>query len=304
MKKFCLILSVILTAIAVNAQEHKSYFSKRAVLPFPSCFTDGDQAKRLGMDCVATLQMTDVAMSVMPDEGVMAVFAGVAPGAADTTYVTVTRRHGSEVWNMPVTSVSRPECMPVAKTQVDSLALALGADMDHFAAVKTNDGILHAIICKNGAAIEIATDPDKTMDAKNATASLSEAGYYCLNGTVNETYPDGKQKYEATYENGRPIGIETRWREDGTKDWYWSRDGESGMWVTFRTSGIISHVSRWQLSVDLSGYGEELCPGYNAHGYSWEYDGAGMQVEAYRFRHGVQDGSVKQGENSAVITTN
>lgn len=105
-----------------------------------------------------------------------------------------------------------------------------------------------------------------------------------------------------TYKDGKKVGTETLWREDGTKVWEWVRkDDNTARWSHYRPNGMVRLISRWDLLPEPRDLVGVRLTGAVANMYTWEYDKVGMQVEAYRFNDGVLDGSNKQGINSAIL---
>lgn len=178
------------------------------------------------------------------------------------------------------------------------------------------DGLIHVLTTTNYPGLEIEFNEEwidsdiptalgengSVYGQQKALTPLKESGYYVLNGTITENYPDGKPMHTVTYKDGRRTGIETLWREDGTKRWEWTRFANNrAQWVHYRPNGMIRIISRWKTQAVPRDLNEVTLNGAIADMYTWEYDKVGMQVEAYRFHDGVLDGSSKQGINSAII---
>lgn len=178
------------------------------------------------------------------------------------------------------------------------------------------DGLIHILTTTNYPGLEIefneawiADATPTTMGAANsiygkqqALTPLSKSGYYTLNGTFTETFPNGQTQHTVTYKDGRRTGVETLYREDGTKVWEWVRnDDETARWSHYRENGMVRLISRWKTKPEPRDLHGVHLNGFIADMYTWEYDKVGMQVESYRFNDGILDGTLKQGINSAIL---
>lgn len=219
-------------------------------------------------------------------------------------YVAISRDNG-KTWKFKVLPVALPQHHRLDHPSLGYVTMRQG-----------QDGLIHVLTTTNYPGLEIefneewidsdivtAKGAEGTVYGKqSAITPLSESGYYCLNGTQTFTYPDGQKLYEVTYKNGRKVGTETLWREDGGKEWEWTRfDDGTAQWSKFRANGIYDRISRWNTTPEPRDLPGVRLNGYLADMYTWEYDRAGMQVEALRFKDGVMDGTQKQGINSAIL---
>lgn len=205
-------------------------------------------------------------------------------------YVGISRDNG-KTWQIRTIPVTLPQHHRVDYPSLGYCTLRQG-----------QDGLIHILTTTNYPGLEIEFNEAWITSDKTDMTTLAESGYYCLNGTFTESFADGKPHYTVTYKDGRRVGKETLYREDGTKEWEWNRNDDNGSWSIFRKSGIYDRISRWNLRPEPRDLPGVRLNGYVAEGYTWEYDRAGMQVESYRFHNGVLDGSMRQGINSAVIT--
>lgn len=163
------------------------------------------------------------------------------------------------------------------------------------------DGLIHVLTTTNYPGLEIEFNQEWIESDDMQLHSLAASGYYVLNGKFEDRYENGNPQHVVTYKDGKRIGIETLWREDGTKEWEWVRENGHGQWSIYKPNGIYDRISRWNLYPEPRDLPGIRLNGAIADGYVWEYDRAGMQVEALRFNNGILDGSEKQGENSAII---
>jgi formylglycine-generating enzyme required for sulfatase activity len=72
-------------------------------------------------------------------------------------------------------------------------------------------------------------------------------GDFVLHGPVVYFAPDGRKRYEVSYEFGRKAGSETLWRDDGSLRWRWEHraDGTS-IWTQFWDNGAKRAESTWK----------------------------------------------------------
>lgn len=164
------------------------------------------------------------------------------------------------------------------------------------------DGLIHVLTTTNYPGLEIEFNEAWIESYDVQLHDFATSGYYVREGTFTEQYADGKPLHTVTYKAGRRVGIETLWRENGTKRWEWTRENDRGQWAHYRENGMFRIISRWNLRPEPRDLVGIRLNGAVADGYLWEYDRSGMQVEAIRFVDGVMDGTSKQGINSAVIT--
>lgn len=173
------------------------------------------------------------------------------------------------------------------------------------------DGLIHILTTTNYPGLEIEFNEawltsdvpleGADMDPQRYITPLAKSGYYCLNGTFTDKFPDGKVRHVVTYKDGRRVGVETLYRPDGTKEWEWTRENDRGRWSIFKANGKYDRISRWNLRPEPRDFPGIRLNGAVADGDTWEYDNVGMQIESYRFHDGVLDGTQKQGMNSAII---
>lgn len=178
------------------------------------------------------------------------------------------------------------------------------------------DGLIHVLTTTNYPGLEIEFneawidssittslgEKGSVYGKQEALTPLKESGYYVLDGTITENYADGKPLHSVTYKEGRRTGVETLWREDGTKRWEWTRfDDNTAKWVHYRPNGLIHIISRWKTQAEPRDLYKVTLNGAIADMYTWEYDKSGMQTESTRFNNGVMEGSEKN-FNSAIIT--
>ncbi len=78
-------------------------------------------------------------------------------------------------------------------------------------------------------------------------AGVGDDGRYLLHGKEQWYFPDGTLRYEATYERGEKVGMETRYRTDGSKVWQWDHrpDGTS-TWTQWWPNGTKKAASTWK----------------------------------------------------------
>jgi BNR repeat protein/MORN repeat protein len=72
-------------------------------------------------------------------------------------------------------------------------------------------------------------------------------GDYVRHGTETWYYPDGKKKYEVTYQDGRKTGKETFWGPQGHAKWSWERPNDgSSVWTHYWPNGQKKIESSWR----------------------------------------------------------
>jgi formylglycine-generating enzyme required for sulfatase activity len=86
-------------------------------------------------------------------------------------------------------------------------------------------------------------------DGKPKATWSASTGYsgYRLDGQQIFYYPNGQKQWEATFSDGRRLGTETWWGEDGRKEWQrvYSPDG-SWTWRIFGSAGQVAAESQWK----------------------------------------------------------
>ncbi len=94
---------------------------------------------------------------------------------------------------------------------------------------------------------------------------VADDGRYLLHGATTVFFENGKPHYEADYDLGRKIGVETLWRPDGSMQWRWEhRPDGSGLWTQFWENGKKRAESTWRNFVP--------------HGRAERWDGYGRSV--------------------------
>ncbi len=219
-------------------------------------------------------------------------------------FVAISRDNG-KTWKFKTLPITLPQHHRVTHPSLGYVTMRQG-----------HDGLIHVLTTTNYPGLEIEfnegwidSDIVTVKDAEgsvygkqSALTPLAKSGYYVLNGKKSYTYPNGQKQYEVTYKDGKKVGTETLWREDGTKVWEWVRkDDNTARWSHYRPNGMVRLISRWDLLPEPRDLVGVRLTGAVANMYTWEYDKVGMQVEAYRFNDGVLDGSNKQGINSAIL---
>jgi antitoxin component YwqK of YwqJK toxin-antitoxin module len=99
-------------------------------------------------------------------------------------------------------------------------------------------------------------------------------GDYVLHGPENWFYPDGKKKYEVTYQDGRKTGKESFWLAGGALKWSWDHhpDG-TGTWTQYRADGSKKIESNWR--------------GFKADGLAIHWNLKGGAIQKITFKDGA-----------------
>ncbi len=99
-------------------------------------------------------------------------------------------------------------------------------------------------------------------------------GDYVLDGPETWFGPDGRKRYEVTYDFGRKAGREELWRADGSVAWTWDRrpDG-TGIWIRYWENGTKRTESEWQ--------------GLKADGNATRWEPDGKEAAHYQFADGL-----------------
>ncbi|MBI4893269.1 MAG: SUMF1/EgtB/PvdO family nonheme iron enzyme [Acidobacteria bacterium] len=75
---------------------------------------------------------------------------------------------------------------------------------------------------------------------------VSSARGYLLDGEENWLFEDGRRQYSVEWKEGRKVGVETLWSDDGAKVWEWvRRKGGPDVWVQYWPNGRKRHESSW-----------------------------------------------------------
>lgn len=205
-------------------------------------------------------------------------------------YVALSRDNG-KTWHIRTIPYTLPQHHRVQYPSLGYVTMRQG-----------HDGLIHVLTTTNYPGLEIEFNEAWIESDDTQLHDMTTSGYYVKEGAYSEQYADGKPLYSVTYKNGRRVGTETLWRENGSKRWEWTRENDRGQWAHYRENGMFRIISRWNLRPEPRDLIGIRFNGAVADGYLWEYDRAGMQVESIRFADGVMDGTSKQGINSAVIT--
>jgi antitoxin component YwqK of YwqJK toxin-antitoxin module len=134
---------------------------------------------------------------------------------------------------------------------------------------------------RGGSTAEPQKHEEKYPDGKiRATWSsrIGANGDYTLHGTETWHYPDGKKKYEVTYQDGIKRGKETFWLPSGAVKWSWDhRSDGTAVWTQCWPSGQKKIESNWH--------------GYKADGVAREWDHKGNVKQTVTFKDGAVVGS-------------
>jgi hypothetical protein len=116
------------------------------------------------------------------------------------------------------------------------------------------------------------THPDGSTKAY-WSGQIDPAGRFVLHGTESWFYLRGQKQYEVTWRHGKKLGVETCWREDGSKAWEWEHraDGTS-TWTQYWRSGKMKSRSNWR-------HGK-------AEGEAVRWDYTGREIARREFRAG------------------
>jgi hypothetical protein len=106
------------------------------------------------------------------------------------------------------------------------------------------------------------------------SGSVADDGRFLLEGKEQWFYADGKSHYEASYNLGRKIDMETLWRADGSIEWQRQHapDGTT-LWTQFWENGTKKSESTWRDS--------------HADGPARRWDREGKLISEVRFANGV-----------------
>ncbi|MHC4674879.1 MAG: SUMF1/EgtB/PvdO family nonheme iron enzyme [Planctomycetota bacterium] len=108
------------------------------------------------------------------------------------------------------------------------------------------------------------------------SAKTCPDGRYLLHGTETWYYEDGQKQFEVTYYNGRKVGAEAYWGEDGARQWSWDHNepDDTSVWTQYWPNRLKRVQSTWQ-------YGGKV-----AHGDAYHWDRCGMPTDDYNFADG------------------
>jgi formylglycine-generating enzyme required for sulfatase activity len=118
---------------------------------------------------------------------------------------------------------------------------------------------------------ERETHPDGTLRATWG-AKITADGRYLLDGLETFYYPGGGKQYEATYRDGRKVGLASYWSPSGHKEWAWDHREDTSTWTQWRENGQKKAESTWR---------EGQC-----EGVATLWDPHGTVVTRETFRHG------------------
>jgi hypothetical protein len=182
-------------------------------------------------------------------------------------------------------------------------------------AVQTPDGLIHLMTSKGKPSLHFAMNeawilsdeagetkaPSAVADKKSLRAQeswpsgvarfawsyhLDWRGMVVLDGTETWNYPDGVKQYEVRWADGRDMGLESYFRQDGTKQWVKNHQPDGSMvWTTYWPSGAKKTESRWQ--------------GAWAQGVTTTYAADGSVLSEIAFKDGrdLADSARKLGDN-------
>jgi formylglycine-generating enzyme required for sulfatase activity len=117
---------------------------------------------------------------------------------------------------------------------------------------------------------ERETRPDGTPRA-TWEAKVAADGRYLLDGVETFYYPGGAKQYEATYRDGRKVGLETSWSPAGGKRWTWDHHADgSSTWTQWWDNGQKKAESTWR---------DGRCDGVARR---WDPQGRALSEETFR----------------------
>ena len=128
-----------------------------------------------------------------------------------------------------------------------------------------------------GARSEVRKQEERYPNGKVKATWSSRTGAngdYVLHGPETWYYPDGKKKYEVTYQDGRKTGKESFWLQGGVLKWGWNHrpDGTS-TWTQYRTDGSKKIESHWR--------------GFKADGLATHWNSKGGVIQQITFKDGA-----------------
>ena len=99
-------------------------------------------------------------------------------------------------------------------------------------------------------------------------------GDYVLHGTETWYYPDGKKKYEVTFQDGIKVGKEIFWLPNGAVKWSWDyRSDGTGVWTHYWPNGRKKIESTWR--------------DFKAEGVAVHWDQQGNVIKRVTFKDGA-----------------
>jgi len=209
-------------------------------------------------------------------------------------YVAISRDNG-QTWKFKTLPVTLPQHHRTTYPSLGYVTLRQG-----------RDGLIHVLTTTNYPGLEIEFN-EAWIDADIVTAKgaegtvfgkpealtpLAESGYHVLNGTFTEKFPNGKLCHVVTYCNGRRTGVETLYREDGTKVWEWERNlsDNTASWAKFDMEGNLKLTSCWNILPQPRDLPGVWLLGAEAEGLTRVYDKSGAVTDSTRFHKGVMEG--------------
>jgi formylglycine-generating enzyme required for sulfatase activity len=134
-------------------------------------------------------------------------------------------------------------------------------------ATQARNGVIHIVTSKSDPAVQIelneawvleggptASSPAAAQNVRPYreqnvvwSAGVAPDGRYVLDGKQVFYYPDGKKQWEAMFQSGRRVGVETWWSASTAKQWerVYGADG-AWTWRIFDEAGRVSAESRWK----------------------------------------------------------
>lgn len=100
-------------------------------------------------------------------------------------------------------------------------------------------------------------------------------GDYVLHGVETWYYPDGKKKYEVTYQDGKKVGAENYWLPNGGLLWNWQHDAQNdtAVWTQYWSNGQKKYESHWR--------------GFVAEGTATAWDRQNQVIRRVEFKNGA-----------------
>lgn len=115
--------------------------------------------------------------------------------------------------------------------------------------------------------------PDGAMKALWSVRRCT-SGRMLLHGTETHWYPSGSKQYEVTWTDGRKVGTEMSWNEQGNVVWQLDhRSNDVTVWTQFWSNGVKQRESTWR--------------GMRADGPAREWDRDANLVSETLFKDGV-----------------